>query len=101
MLDDVINKIVHDAKPPFPPGGSIWAGGNETDPVLHGPFAAVSVNDKGLVRVSYRLLGMLPADDLRAAGIRPVEPDATALVTSHSLAQKLRLLMSKIDRLPH
>ncbi len=100
MLNDVVNRIVEDAKPPFGPEGSIWAGGNETDPLLSGPFAAVSVNDKGLVRVSYRLLGMLPTDDLVAASIHPVPPNHTALMTSHMLSQRLRLLMSKVDRLP-
>lgn len=101
MLNDVINRIVEDnGRPPYGPGGSIWSGGNETDPFLAGPFAAVSVNDKGLVRVSYRLLGMLPEDDLVAASIRPVPPNHTALMTSHMLSQRLRLLMSKVDRLP-
>jgi hypothetical protein len=100
MLNDVVNRIVEDAKPPFGPDGSIWAGGNETDPLATGPWAAVAANDKGLVRVSYRLLGLLPEDDLVAASIRPVPPDHTGLVTSHMLSQRLRLLMSKVDRLP-
>jgi hypothetical protein len=98
MLNDVVNKIVEDAKPPFGPEGSIWAGGNETDP--QSP-AAARRPDKGLVRVSYRLLSMLPKDNLIAASIRPLYDGPTsAFMTSHALSQRLGLIASKIDRLP-
>jgi hypothetical protein len=100
MLNDVVNKIVEDAKPPFGPDGSIWAGGNETDPSYTGALAVLAKNDRGLVPVTYRLPGMLPKDDLLAASIKPVQPFAVAFITSTSLMQRLRLIMSKIDRLP-
>jgi hypothetical protein len=98
MLNDVVNKIIEDAKPPFGPEGSIWAGGNETAPQSPAPARRP---DKGLVRVSYWLLSMLPKDDLLAASIRPLYDGPTsAFMTSTSLSQRLSLIMSKIDRLP-